>query len=277
MADINRIDTDGVRSVLDLGQLAVDNYVDGNDVGRIWTGNGNANRALAFKDEIASSGSYNIESKTYDELIELDPIDNVVYWFSDVRKYVYGNSETHTWKYFSDDSDINKAGSGTGGAGTWIESWETENDAEVHWKSSVFGNLQDGSDTGRWNRHRHRTGSQGTGPSSAYDGDWYLYAETSNNGHITIFDLSTTNFAKLKSVTFKYSMYGASCGTLELSTISNDVEVVRFSVTGNQGQSWQEVSLDLSDSGAEEIKFVYSGSTGWQADLALDKIEIVSE
>jgi len=273
MADITRVDTDGVRAILGIGQLAVDNYIDGGDAGRIWTGDGTVNRPIAFKDEVVSAG---IESKTYDELMAITPTENTMYWFSDTGKYVYGDVASGTWKYFNDES-IARQGAGTGNAGTWVESWEVENNADVYWNSTVFGNLKNGSDTGRWNRHKNSTGSQGTGPNGAYDGTWYLYAEVSNNGHTTAFDLSTANFAILKSITFRYSMYGNNCGTLTLSTISNGVEVEHFNVSGNQGQSWQEVSLDLSNTGAEEIKFLYAGATSWQADLALDKIEIVSE
>ena len=56
--DITRVDTDGIKPILQVGQLAVDNYVEGEDIGRIWTGNGDSNRSLAFKDEcvLAVSG-----------------------------------------------------------------------------------------------------------------------------------------------------------------------------------------------------------------------------
>lgn len=274
MADIKRIDTDGVRSILDVGQLAVDDYTGGSDVGRIWTGDGSVNRKLAFHDELGAGGS--IEAKTYDELVATVPTDNTIYWYIGSEKYVYWHPVEGTWKYFNDDSNIKQTGAGTGVAGTWTESWEVANDATTNWISDDFGNIQDGTESGKWNRHRYGTPSSHTGPSSAADDTWYLYSEMSSNGHFEDFNLSTTNFRKLTEVKFKYHMYGSQCGIFKLSTIVNGVITKQWVVEGNQGNQWNDVVLDLSNSDAEEFVFTYENSVGWQADLAIDKIEITS-
>ena len=49
---INRQDTNGVKPLLQVGELGYDNYPGGGDVGRVFVGTGTANIALGKKSEI---------------------------------------------------------------------------------------------------------------------------------------------------------------------------------------------------------------------------------
>ena len=54
---INRQDTDGVKPLLGLGELGLDNYLEGNDVGRVYVGTGTENIAVAKKSEVVEKDS----------------------------------------------------------------------------------------------------------------------------------------------------------------------------------------------------------------------------
>ena len=54
---INRQDTDGVKPLLGLGELGLDNYPAGNDVGRVYVGTGTENIAVAKKSEVVAKDS----------------------------------------------------------------------------------------------------------------------------------------------------------------------------------------------------------------------------
>lgn len=277
LSKVTRQDTDGVRGILSVGDLAVDNYAAGGDVGRIWTGNGTTNRALAFRDEIDTSNGTAMRSGTSSEVSALTALTaGEIVYVTDIGAHVYYNHIDNLWKYLRDDSVLQKYGHGTGPSGVWVESWEDDSTIFDNWTSDDWGTLNNGSSTGKWNRHKNSTGSSNTGPSSAYEGTWYVYSEMSSNGHNTQFKLNTTNFSKLTNLKFRYHMYGSSCGWLKVVTITGGVETERWSIGGNQGNSWKVIDLDLSDSDAEEISIRFEGSTGWAADLALDKIEITS-
>ena len=51
---INRQDTNGVKPLLQVGELGYDNYPSGGDVGRVYVGNGSANIAMAKKAEVTT-------------------------------------------------------------------------------------------------------------------------------------------------------------------------------------------------------------------------------
>jgi hypothetical protein len=52
MSIISKQDSNGVKPLLQTGELGYDNYLAGNDVGRVWVGTGAANIALAKKTEV---------------------------------------------------------------------------------------------------------------------------------------------------------------------------------------------------------------------------------
>jgi|GEM_PF-3413326 len=269
---VTRIDSDGVRSVLNVGELAVDNYTAG-DKGRLYTGDGSINKAIAFLTDInfkeLTAAEINVETR--------ESIGRVAY-ATDLEAFMYYKDSTTQWHLFSESSGdvMPVAGVGTGIAGVYTESWETAEDANTHWNSNQWGNLNDGNDAGKWNRRDGTTPSNGTGPNGSEDGTWYLYSEMSSNGHTVQFELETQNFAKLTEFKMSYHMLGAQCGDLAIVTVYDNTETVIWSTGGDQGDQWNEVVLDMSSTDAEVLRIKYSGSTGWQSDLCLDAIEITS-
>ena len=150
-----------------------------------------------------------------------------------------------------------------------FESYSSNSDVSGNglWQTGVIYNafiVQSGS-----------TGSSGTGPSSAYDGSYYAYCETSSpNSPGVYFDLQTSEFMNgISGVSFYYSAYGTTIGYLYLqgSADANSWNTVQF-WSGNYGSSWQFASVDLS--GYTYLRFLYVSGTSFAGDLALDEITI---
>ncbi|MFS4483587.1 M14 family zinc carboxypeptidase, partial [Hyunsoonleella sp. 2307UL5-6] len=130
------------------------------------------------------------------------------------------------------------------------------------------------------------TPSNNTGPSSAIQGSSYIYVEASVNGTgypnkrallvSPCFDLSNASQA---SFSFQYHMFGASdVGTIDVE-ISNDDGATwtsLWSQSGNQGNTWLPVNLDLTSYAGNSVQLRlnrFVGST-WQADIAIDDINL---
>jgi hypothetical protein len=106
-----------------------------------------------------------------------------------------------------------------------------------------------------WTVWSNGTSSSSTGPSSAYNGTYYIYTETSGAGsnsdariQVQCVDLSTWT---LPGLTFQYHMYGATMGTLEVN-ISTDAGLTwtnAWSLSGDQGDQWSLGMVDLTPYG----------------------------
>ncbi len=130
-----------------------------------------------------------------------------------------------------------------------------------------------------WRRHSGGTGSSGTGPSSAYDGTYYVYTEASYPNYPNkigllegpCFDLSGAAIASLQ---FQYHMYGAYMGTLDLQVNTNNGVgwSTIWSQSGDKGNNWHEATADLSAYVGGTIKLRFKGTTGsnYVSDMAID-------
>ncbi|MCK5764420.1 MAG: hypothetical protein KAH26_00490, partial [Bacteroidales bacterium] len=136
-----------------------------------------------------------------------------------------------------------------------------------------------------WDIHSGSTASGTTGPTSDHTGGGnYLYTEssggcTSSTGRVTSpgFDLSGITDPEL---TFWYHMYGADMGTLSVqvstdggSSWSSDI----WSLTGDQGNSWNEQVIDLNAYTSETdlvIRFTGLTGSGYRSDMAIDDFSI---
>ncbi|WP_250433720.1 reprolysin-like metallopeptidase [Hanstruepera flava] len=145
---------------------------------------------------------------------------------------------------------------------------------------------QSSADDLNWSINSNGTPSSNTGPSSANDGTYYIYVEASGNGtgypdkraiiNSPCFDLSSMTEA---TFSFSYHMYGASdMGTIDLE-ISDDDGATWTSIwnqTGNQGNAWLDVNINLNTYVGKGIQLRFNrfvGST-WQADIAIDGVSI---
>ncbi len=134
-----------------------------------------------------------------------------------------------------------------------------------------------------WTTRSGSTPSSNTGPSGANDGTYYVYVESSSPNYSNMtailngpcFDLAGVSAPTLS---FKYHMYGASnMGglVLEATTDDNTWSSI-WSMSGNQGNSWQDASIDLSGYAGSSVKVRFVGTTGttWQGDMAIDKLAL---
>ncbi|WP_422106728.1 immunoglobulin-like domain-containing protein [Winogradskyella sp.] len=154
-------------------------------------------------------------------------------------------------------------------------------------EGSIGAWTQSTADDLNWLVNSGITQSNNTGPSSAVEGSSYIYVEASINGTgypdkraiITspCFDLGgLTN----PEFSFQYHMFGAAdMGSIDLE-ISDDDGSTWTSIwnqTGNQGNQWLTVNLDLSAyaGGNVQVRFNrFVGST-WQADIAIDDVQLL--
>ncbi len=145
-------------------------------------------------------------------------------------------------------------------------------------------------DDGNWVRDSGGTPSSSTGPSSGADGSFYMFLEASTNGspgqvgpNATVilespcFDLSGESAA---SFSFSNHMYGANMGSLSFEASTNGTSwTVLWNQSGNQGNQWNDVSVDLDAyAGQAELKLRFVGTTGssWRSDLAIDNLELTT-
>ncbi|WP_299209724.1 M36 family metallopeptidase [uncultured Dokdonia sp.] len=139
-----------------------------------------------------------------------------------------------------------------------------------------------------WTRDSAGTPSSGTGPTSGSNGSFYLYVEASGNGtgfpnkraiiNSPCFDLSAETDA---SFIFDYHMFGSTDGgniALEVSTDNATSWTSLWSQTGNQGNQWNNVTIDLAAyvGGAIQLRFNRITGGTWQSDVAIDNTRLVA-
>lgn len=147
-----------------------------------------------------------------------------------------------------------------------------------------FGDWEQSSDDDfDWTRNSGSTNSNETGPSSASEGSFYVYVESSYPNYpskTTIisspcFDL-THQFGA--SLSFDYHMYGSSMGTLDLevSADGGHTWTHEWSLNGNQGDSWSTTTLNLNHYSGNlvQLRFIGTTANSYRSDMAIDNISI---
>ena len=144
-------------------------------------------------------------------------------------------------------------------------------------------------DDGNWVRNSGVTPSNNTGPSSAVQGSYYMFLEASTNnspGRIgnnatailesPCFDLSSESAA---TFTFQYHMYGSNVGSLTVQASSDGTNFSDlWTLSGNQGNSWQSVDVNLGSYTGATVKLRLVGTTGpgWSSDIAVDDLSVTT-
>ena len=72
----------------------------------------------------------------------------------------------------------------------------------------------------------------------------------------------------VSTVTFHYHMYGVDMGTLN---VTNDAGEVVWSLSGNQGNSWQAVTVDIY---SPSFAFEYTRGSSWRGDAAVALVSV---
>ncbi|HAP63005.1 MAG TPA: hypothetical protein DCR93_27075, partial [Cytophagales bacterium] len=142
------------------------------------------------------------------------------------------------------------------------------------WKQSSCDDID-------WTRDASGTPSNNTGPSSASAGSYYLYTEASSPNYPSKTASVYANF-NLSSVsnpemTFDYHMYGSAMGSLNLqaSTNGGDNWTTLWSKSGDQGNSWNSATVDLSAySGTVLLRFYGLTGNSYRSDMTVDNIQI---
>mmetsp|Transcript_83436 Transcript_83436/g.235236 ORF Transcript_83436/g.235236 Transcript_83436/m.235236 type:complete len:215 (-) Transcript_83436:119-763(-) len=135
----------------------------------------------------------------------------------------------------------------------------------------------EGWTTSTFYRHSGSTTTPYTGPSSAYDGSYYVYAETSSPHYPGVefsmyLDLGE---ATLASVSFYYSMHGATMGTALLQGINRlGNSTTLWSKSGDQGDVWYSAQYNttLPTESFQLLRFEYTSGSPYTGDFALDFI-----
>jgi len=143
---------------------------------------------------------------------------------------------------------------------------------------SLFIDFDNSFDDMDWVINQGPTGSSGTGPNMASDGNSYIYLETSqsDSGEVAImsacFDITGISNPQ---ITFDYHMLGAEMGTLTFVVEAAGVQDTAWSLSGDQGNMWNNGSIDLSPysfAGVVTILIYGMDDTGYTSDIALDNI-----
>ena len=152
---------------------------------------------------------------------------------------------------------------------------------------SNFGDwTQSPQDDLDWTRDSGGTPSNNTGPGTASDGTTYIYVEASGNGtgypskrailNSPCMDLSGETVATFN---FDYHMFGATdMGSIALEASTDGTNWTSiWSQTGNQGNQWNSQSVNLAAYTGATVQLRFNRVTGgtWQADVALDKLELI--
>lgn len=134
-----------------------------------------------------------------------------------------------------------------------------------------------------WRHDGFGTTSGGTGPSTAKDGSYYMYMETSNGGAYTAGDtailLSPSFNAANASISFNYHMYGSNMGALYLEIYSNGQWNNIWNRSGQQhssnSASWASANVSLATySGILQLRFRGVAVGSYRGDMAIDNIKI---
>ncbi|MBO6605451.1 immunoglobulin-like domain-containing protein [Psychroserpens sp.] len=153
-------------------------------------------------------------------------------------------------------------------------------------ENTLGGWTQSTSDDINWTVDANGTPSNGTGPSSAIQGSFYIYVEASGNGtgypnrqaiiNSPCFDLTNATSANFS---FNYHQFGSNnMGTIDLEASNDDGAswVSIWNSSGNLGNSWQSANVDLSSYTGGSVQLRFNRITGgtWQADIAIDNINL---
>ena len=144
--------------------------------------------------------------------------------------------------------------------------------------------FQSTADDHNWTTNQSgNTTSIGTGPSDAHQGSKYAYVEASSHNNETAILEADFNLSELGNpqISFAYHMYDADSGnmgslTLEASMTDGESWDLLWSVTGNQGDAWQQAAIPLDEYAEPSVRLRFRAVTGssYRSDIAIDSITI---
>jgi V8-like Glu-specific endopeptidase len=152
------------------------------------------------------------------------------------------------------------------------------------WETGLGIWAQSTADDFDWTRNTGSTSSSSTGPTAAIEGNYYLYTESSSpnyGGKRAIITSRCFDLSRLSSpsATFRYHMYGATMGALQLQISVNNSAfwTTIWTQKGDQGDSWKYAYVNLnaySTSTNVRLRFVGTTGTSFQSDMAIDAFSV---
>lgn len=143
---------------------------------------------------------------------------------------------------------------------------------------SDFGNWSNaGGDDFDWTRKTGSTGSTNTGPTSAHAGSYYVYTEASSPNFPSkraILESDDLSLFGIESISFWYHFYGSTMGTIDLEYYDGSSWTSVWSLTGDQGNSWQYQLIDLSSYNIDKLRFNAVTGSNYYSDFSLDNINL---
>ncbi|MFK7949135.1 MAG: S8 family serine peptidase, partial [Saprospiraceae bacterium] len=154
------------------------------------------------------------------------------------------------------------------------------------WENGIICWTQDAADDFDWTRQTGATPSSNTGPTTdnTTGSGYYLFIETSSGASGDIAN-TTSGAIDVSSLTspyleFFYHMYGGQIGTLNVDVefpVGSGTYTNVFSLSGDQGNSWQSGNADLSAFANQTIALrfqaIHAGT--YEGDIAIDDISII--
>ena len=144
-------------------------------------------------------------------------------------------------------------------------------------------------DDGNWVRDSGGTPSSGTGPGSAVEGSFYMFLEASTNGSTgqignnatAILESDCFDLSGALNATFSFQnhMYGTNVGSITVQVSQDDQSWTNvWTLSGNQGNQWNAVDVNLDSYAGSSIKLRIVGTTGngWSSDLAVDDLSVTT-
>lgn len=155
-------------------------------------------------------------------------------------------------------------------------------------ESDLDGWIQSTTDDIDWTRQSGQTPSNGTGPSTngSIQGSYYIYVEASNPNYPSKTSSITSPCVDISALTnptlsFSYHMYGGAMGSLAVNVINGNTgaKTQLWSQSGNRGDSWYGVSIDISAYSNIDFSIEFLAETGsdFTSDIAIDDIAIGGE
>ncbi|WP_162919949.1 VPS10 domain-containing protein [Hanstruepera ponticola] len=153
--------------------------------------------------------------------------------------------------------------------------------------TGLWTNLANGSDDDiDWRIDEGGTPSADTGPSVDYNpgsssGNYaYLEASGGCTNNTAILESDCIIIDQTYNFTVGYHMYGTDVGSLHIDLFNDGSwqEDIVTAISGNKGNSWSDLLVDLSAYVGKTIKIRVRGITGngWSSDIAIDDIKFTA-
>ncbi|XP_069105545.1 uncharacterized protein [Argopecten irradians] len=138
-----------------------------------------------------------------------------------------------------------------------------------------FVNANDIDDVFDWTRRTGGTPSSSTGPSQAYGGQYYIYAEVSQRSSgdtATLVSNAILSGDGDWCLSFMYHMYGSDMGKLEVFGMEDDT--VFWDNSENLGNQWNYVTVGISPEIDQRVGLKATVGRSFKGDVAIDNLRL---